>query len=117
MNALATSAPTPPSPSRQAHSPAPREEHSYPAPGSDPSNGVEFEKISPTCQTNSPRARTADSNSINAVSFSSARTMNCFPLRAPLYLIVFTVLVLTGPGKFSVDHFLQRKKFPGPKAV
>ena len=31
-------------------------------------------------------------------------------LRAALYLIVFTVLVLTGPGKFSVDHLLQRKK-------
>ena len=37
-------------------------------------------------------------------------------LRAALYLIVFTVLVLTGPGKFSVDHLLQRKKSPGPKA-
>ena len=31
-------------------------------------------------------------------------------LRAALYLIVFTVLVLTGPGKFSVDHLLKRKK-------
>jgi uncharacterized membrane protein YphA (DoxX/SURF4 family) len=37
-------------------------------------------------------------------------------LRAALYLIVFTVLVLTGPGKFSVDHLLQRKKSPQPKA-
>jgi uncharacterized membrane protein YphA (DoxX/SURF4 family) len=37
-------------------------------------------------------------------------------LRAALYLIVFTALVLTGPGKFSVDHLLQRKKSPGPKA-
>ena len=36
-------------------------------------------------------------------------------LRAALYLIVFTALVLTGPGKFSVDHLLQRKKSPGPK--
>jgi uncharacterized membrane protein YphA (DoxX/SURF4 family) len=33
-------------------------------------------------------------------------------LRAALYLIVFTVLVLTGPGKFSVDHLLKRKKSP-----
>jgi uncharacterized membrane protein YphA (DoxX/SURF4 family) len=31
-------------------------------------------------------------------------------LRAALYLIVFTALVLTGPGKFSVDHLLKRKK-------
>lgn len=31
-------------------------------------------------------------------------------LRAALYLIVFTGLALTGPGKFSVDHFLQRRK-------
>ena len=37
-------------------------------------------------------------------------------LRAALYFIVFTVLVLTGPGKFSVDHLLQRKKSLGPKA-
>ena len=37
-------------------------------------------------------------------------------LRAALYLIVFMVLVLTGPGKFSVDHLLQRKKSLGPKA-
>jgi putative oxidoreductase len=36
-------------------------------------------------------------------------------LRAALYFIVFTVLVLTGPGKFSVDHLLQRKKSPRPK--
>src|SRR5437762_5119713 len=36
-------------------------------------------------------------------------------LRAALYLIIFTVLVLTGPGKFSVDHLLQRRKSPGPK--
>jgi len=31
-------------------------------------------------------------------------------LRAALYLIIFAALVLTGPGKFSVDHLLQRKK-------
>ena len=31
-------------------------------------------------------------------------------LRAALYLIVFTVLVLAGPGKFSVDHLLKRKR-------
>jgi uncharacterized membrane protein YphA (DoxX/SURF4 family) len=37
-------------------------------------------------------------------------------LRAALYFIVFTVLVLTGPGRFSVDHLLQRKKSLGPKA-
>jgi len=37
-------------------------------------------------------------------------------LRAALYLIVFTALVLTGPGEFSVDHLLQRKKSPQLKA-
>lgn len=37
-------------------------------------------------------------------------------LRAALYLIVFTVLVLTGPGEFSVDHLLQRKKSPTDKS-
>jgi len=37
-------------------------------------------------------------------------------LRAALYLIVFTVLVLTGPGKFSVDHLLQRRNPPPAKA-
>jgi len=37
-------------------------------------------------------------------------------LRAALYLIVFTALVLTGPGKFSVDHVLQRKKSTRAKA-
>jgi uncharacterized membrane protein YphA (DoxX/SURF4 family) len=37
-------------------------------------------------------------------------------LRAALYLIVFTVSVLTGPGKFSVDHLLQRKKSSRAKA-
>jgi hypothetical protein len=31
-------------------------------------------KTPPTCQTNSPQARIADSSSTNAVSFSSART-------------------------------------------
>jgi len=31
-------------------------------------------------------------------------------LRAALYLIIFAALVLTGPGKFSGDHFLKRKK-------
>jgi uncharacterized membrane protein YphA (DoxX/SURF4 family) len=33
-------------------------------------------------------------------------------LRAALYLIVFITLSLTGPGKFSVDHLLKRKKSP-----
>jgi uncharacterized membrane protein YphA (DoxX/SURF4 family) len=37
-------------------------------------------------------------------------------LRAALYLILFTTLVLTGPGKFSVDRLLQRKKSPGVKS-
>jgi uncharacterized membrane protein YphA (DoxX/SURF4 family) len=37
-------------------------------------------------------------------------------LRAALRLIVFTTLVLTGPGKFSVDRLLRRKKSPGSKA-
>src|SRR6476646_3812598 len=38
-------------------------------------------------------------------------------LRAALYLIVFAVLVLTGPGKFSVDHLFQRKKSHGQKLI
>ena len=33
-------------------------------------------------------------------------------LRAALYLIIFTTLILTGPGEFSLDHFLCRKKLP-----
>src|SRR5260370_24608392 len=39
-----------------------------------------FEKILLACQTNSPRARIADSSSRNAVSFSSARATKRFPL-------------------------------------
>jgi uncharacterized membrane protein YphA (DoxX/SURF4 family) len=31
-------------------------------------------------------------------------------LRAALYLIIFIALTFTGAGKFSVDHFLKRKK-------
>jgi uncharacterized membrane protein YphA (DoxX/SURF4 family) len=31
-------------------------------------------------------------------------------LRAALYLIIFTGLVFTGPGEFSLDHLLKRKK-------
>ena len=38
----------------------------------------EFGKISPACRDYSRQARVADSNSKNAVSFSSARTTNCF---------------------------------------
>jgi hypothetical protein len=37
-------------------------------------------KISPACQGNSAQVQTAASSSTNAVSFSSARTMNRFPL-------------------------------------
>jgi putative oxidoreductase len=33
-------------------------------------------------------------------------------LRAALYLIVFIALAFTGPGRFSVDHLLKRKKSP-----
>jgi hypothetical protein len=44
-----------------------------------PFSGVELAKTPPTCQTNSPPARIADSSSRNAVSFSSARTTNRFP--------------------------------------
>jgi hypothetical protein len=36
-------------------------------------------------------------------------------LRAALYLIIFVVLSLTGPGKFSLDHLLKRKKSPATK--
>jgi uncharacterized membrane protein YphA (DoxX/SURF4 family) len=31
-------------------------------------------------------------------------------LRAALYLIIFTTLILTGAGEFSLDHLLCRKK-------
>ncbi|HEY2103956.1 MAG TPA: DoxX family protein [Chthoniobacterales bacterium] len=31
-------------------------------------------------------------------------------LRAALYLIIFTTLTVTGPGEFSLDHLLKRKK-------
>jgi len=31
-------------------------------------------------------------------------------LRAALYLIIFTALAFTGPGKFSIDHLMQRRK-------
>src|SRR5213078_3528336 len=37
-------------------------------------------KIAPACQGSSPQRPTADSSSINAVSFSSARTMKRFRL-------------------------------------
>jgi uncharacterized membrane protein YphA (DoxX/SURF4 family) len=33
-------------------------------------------------------------------------------LRAALYLIIFVTLIFTGPGKFSLDHLLKRKKSP-----
>jgi uncharacterized membrane protein YphA (DoxX/SURF4 family) len=33
-------------------------------------------------------------------------------LRAALYLIIFITLILTGPGKFSLDHLLKHKKAP-----
>jgi uncharacterized membrane protein YphA (DoxX/SURF4 family) len=33
-------------------------------------------------------------------------------LRAALYLIIFTALILTGPGKFSVDHLFNGRKNP-----
>src|SRR5882724_10774844 len=33
-------------------------------------------------------------------------------LRAALYMIIFIALTFTGAGKFSVDHFLKRKKSP-----
>jgi len=31
-------------------------------------------------------------------------------LRAALYLIIFTTLILTGPGEFSLDYLLKRDK-------
>jgi len=33
-------------------------------------------------------------------------------LRAALYLMIFVALILTGPGKFSLDQLLKRKKSP-----
>ena len=50
-----------------------------PPPVSDPFSDAEFEKISPARQANSPQAEVADSSSRNAVSFSSALTINLFP--------------------------------------
>jgi uncharacterized membrane protein YphA (DoxX/SURF4 family) len=41
-------------------------------------------------------------------------------LRAALYLIVFVTLSLTGPGRFSLDRYLQIRKtnrFPGTSSV
>jgi hypothetical protein len=39
-------------------------------------------------------------------------------LRAALYLIVFTALVLTGPGKFSVDRLFSNVRDPqGQKLI
>ena len=38
-------------------------------------------------------------------------------LRAALYLIVFGGLALTGPGKFSVDHFLEGRKSVAAKSA
>ena len=36
-------------------------------------------------------------------------------LRAALYLIIFTAVIFTAPGKFSVDRWLQsREKKPNP---
>ena len=43
-----------------------------PPPDSDPLSDTESEKISPSCQNNSPRSR-------NAVSLSSARALKRFP--------------------------------------
>jgi uncharacterized membrane protein YphA (DoxX/SURF4 family) len=31
-------------------------------------------------------------------------------LRAALYFIIFIGLTFTGPGKFSVDHMMQKRK-------
>ena len=33
-------------------------------------------------------------------------------LRAALYLIIFITLIFTGPGEFSLDHLVKRKKSP-----
>ena len=33
-------------------------------------------------------------------------------LWAALYLIIFTTLILTGPGELSLDHILKRKNLP-----
>jgi uncharacterized membrane protein YphA (DoxX/SURF4 family) len=39
-------------------------------------------------------------------------------LRAALYLIIFTAVIFTGPGKFSVDRWLQNgKKKPNPTSL
>jgi hypothetical protein len=50
-----------------------------PPPDSNPYSDAEFVKISLARQTNSPHMRIADSNSMKAVSFSSARTMKRLP--------------------------------------
>jgi uncharacterized membrane protein YphA (DoxX/SURF4 family) len=38
-------------------------------------------------------------------------------LRAALYLIIFFALILTGPGKFSVDHLLKARKSAPERGV
>jgi hypothetical protein len=50
-----------------------------PRPDSDPFNDIEFGENPASFQDNSPQSQIADSNSINAVSLSSARTMKRFP--------------------------------------
>jgi uncharacterized membrane protein YphA (DoxX/SURF4 family) len=32
------------------------------------------------------------------------------PLRAALYFIIFTGLVVAGPGRFSIDHLLAARR-------
>ncbi|MBZ5538755.1 MAG: DoxX family protein [Acidobacteriia bacterium] len=43
-----------------------------------------------------------------AVAFYISLRLGEEPLRAALYMIIFAVLALTGPGRYSVDHLLRK---------
>lgn len=45
-----------------------------------------------------------------AIAFFVSIKLGEEPLRAALYFIIFSVLVITGPGTISVDHWIQRKR-------
>jgi putative oxidoreductase len=45
-----------------------------------------------------------------AVAFYVSLRLGEEPLRAALYLVIFGVLVLTGPGRYSIDYLLRWRK-------
>jgi len=46
-----------------------------------------------------------------AVAFCVSLRLDEEPLRAALYFIIFAGLAITGPGRFSIDRLLSRRKF------